>query len=1138
MKKTQFIELVRIIKKTIVSFVSIVIFVMLTIGMFLGCSWSVEGFRDTVTNYVSSGNMYNAEFSYPYGFDDDYISELEKEENIDKAEGYYTCNNFFVVNDLKYQAKIISLTSDINTPTIIEGKLPKLVDEIAVEKYFANTHNIKIGDRIKIEKDDKSNILALNAIFNEDLQELQKPKENDVNVSSLKTDEFKVTALIEVPQYLDIFKVTYGINQTTSVPNDCIMFVDKEAFNTNAFIGYSNVVLINNDLFAMKSLTDEFDEHSRKFVDDVSNSLNEYVDNKNSKLVNAISTLEMNIKDEIIKGEQELEDGRNIIVFGQKQVAEGKKQLVESKKLLEDGQSQIDEKWNEVAKAKQEISKNEEKLYEMQKLFDATMKVSDLYVQLSNADEYIKTTTLINDIHYNYNVNKDVIEAELSNSYVFDLLDELWTNLNGGKYEDNFDQFVADYITLLYKINDNEGLEPINNIIINLKIIAEETKDESYTKLANDLELLFGDLVRYSSLPQLLNNKRLLDDGWKQLNDGKNKVAEATKEIDAAQNKINQSWIEYDEGLTLLSNKEKQLQDSIEKMKDEESTLSKAKKSLKEYQDMTFEITTYDGSVLGRDVNPALVTASMSLTIIGNIKYSIVLLFVLVGVFVSYTSISRLVYEGSKQIGTKKALGFHSREITITYLSYVLFATIVGSILGYIIARYIIETIIINGLSNNFIINDLYFYSNIKEVGLLFLFEFVTNTLAAYLACKNVLRKRAIALLNEQNETSNKRHFYEKTFFWKRLSLFSKTIINNFFNDGRRVLATLVGIVGCCALMTSPLLLSFDMNESLDYQLNKITTYDSIIYFDLNNEDCLKKLETKLDENNIEYCPTYYTIQYIKKNNGGHVVAYVFCSDNDNFNDFFHISQDGKDVEINDGIWLSQSFYDYNKFTEGGSVEFIDSQGNTHIEKCAGKFDFYAVRCQAVINKDTFEKNYDIDYFSNTITLKRKDKSVEEITNMLKDVDGFISVIDTKTETIDTCKAIMSSTRIVIIIFVSLAVALALLVLLNLLVMFVDEKKKELIVLMINGYSRKDARRYIYKDTIFLAIIGIILGCLIGTIVGMMTLRTFEGEAVSYIIKPSLKACVIAALATAGLTTFASLISLRRVNKISLTDYK
>lgn len=49
--------------------------------------------------------------------------------------------------------------------------------------------------------------------------------------------------------------------------------------------------------------------------------------------------------------------------------------------------------------------------------------------------------------------------------------------------------------------------------------------------------------------------------------------------------------------------------------------------------------------------------------------------------------------------------------------------------------------------------------------------------------------------------------------------------------------------------------------------------------------------------------------------------------------------------------------------------------------------------------------------------------------------------------------------------YLLLSALMAIVVLLNVDIMFADEKKRELIVLMINGFSVKDAKAYIYRDS-------------------------------------------------------------------------
>jgi putative ABC transport system permease protein len=121
-------------------------------------------------------------------------------------------------------------------------------------------------------------------------------------------------------------------------------------------------------------------------------------------------------------------------------------------------------------------------------------------------------------------------------------------------------------------------------------------------------------------------------------------------------------------------------------------------------------------------------------------------------------------------------------------------------------------------------------------------------------------------------------------------------------------------------------------------------------------------------------------------------------------------------------------------------------------------------------------------------------------------------------------------------IYIALSVLMAIVVLLNLNVMFIDEKKRELIVLMINGFSGKDAKRYIYYDTIVLTAIGIILGLVLGCIMGSITVGAIEPSTATFVKDVDWLAVGIGVVGSALLALIMSLISLRRIPRFNLTD--
>jgi len=162
--------------------------------------------------------------------------------------------------------------------------------------------------------------------------------------------------------------------------------------------------------------------------------------------------------------------------------------------------------------------------------------------------------------------------------------------------------------------------------------------------------------------------------------------------------------------------------------------------------------------------------------------------------------------------------------------------------------------------------------------------------------------------------------------------------------------------------------------------------------------------------------------------------------------------------------------------------------------------------------------------------------AVEDLEGDLTKIDGFYSITDDKAYqhlNFETFSAVSSA---VVAIYLALAALMAVVVLLNLNVMFIDEKKRDLIVLMINGFSVKDAKHYISYDNIVLTILGIIAGVLLGCTMGSITVMAIEPSTAVFVKSVDGWAVLIGILGAAILSIIMGWISLRRIPKFDLTD--
>ena len=122
-KKTQIIELFRIIQKTKVSFFSVVLFVMLGLSVFLGINWVITGYTDTVEYTLDTGLMEDLQIIYPYGLSDDLVEDIKGLDDVETAEGVYNAEAYFMLDGNRYQANLVMLTDTVNIPVKKTGRM-------------------------------------------------------------------------------------------------------------------------------------------------------------------------------------------------------------------------------------------------------------------------------------------------------------------------------------------------------------------------------------------------------------------------------------------------------------------------------------------------------------------------------------------------------------------------------------------------------------------------------------------------------------------------------------------------------------------------------------------------------------------------------------------------------------------------------------------------------------------------------------------------------------------------------------------------------------------------------------------------------------------------------------------------------
>ena len=127
MKKTQIAELFANLAATIVSFFSIVMFVALGVGVFLGLRWSSAALTTTVQGICERQAAPDIEISYPYGLDSEDIEAIREAEGVEDVECGYVTFAETSINGIANSLRIQSLT----------GAAPRLPPMIIRTGFFS-----------------------------------------------------------------------------------------------------------------------------------------------------------------------------------------------------------------------------------------------------------------------------------------------------------------------------------------------------------------------------------------------------------------------------------------------------------------------------------------------------------------------------------------------------------------------------------------------------------------------------------------------------------------------------------------------------------------------------------------------------------------------------------------------------------------------------------------------------------------------------------------------------------------------------------------------------------------------------------------------------------------------------------------
>ncbi len=1082
------------------SFLSIAVIAMLAVTVYLGVDFAADAMDKNVSDYYHHHNMQDLQVISPILLTEDDLDEIRALDGVSDVEGIAQTNAWIAYEKGKLQIAVLSMPQRIAVPEILEGTPLQSPDECMIEDRLAQELGLKIGDRISLEEVTGETLSLLNA------------------------SEFTVSGIFSHPEHITD-KVSYSF----------YVIVGEDVFNQDLLQGnwpMARITLSNlpdnyftktylqqtspvedslRELSTVRTPLREAEIHDtiEKQISDGETELNEAkakLDDAEEQLKSAEAEIEEN-EEKITEGEKQLADGEAQIKDGEAQIKDGEAKLRDGELQLRDAEIQIANAEQKIREAEEQAADSIQQLEEGKaKLAEAERLLGLAPGQLAEAERKLNETRSLLDMV------RDLVDR--SEGSLRDILELLYSYLEDRWEKGRIDYYYSGEEYLDGLIAYKNGKEAVEEGEAKLQELTDaraqlDEKKQEYEDGKAELEEKRGELIEKKH--ELASGKEELEESRRELEEGKQKIAEARTQLEEKRQEYDKGLKEYEEYREKLANARNQLA----------SLASGAWIIRNNNSDIGFVYCkTNSGSL-----------ASLSVT------FS--LLFILIAALVIYASVGRMVDEQSVLVGTTKALGLLKKEILVKYMLFGVLATMLGVVLGILIAYFVFEPLILHMYAPYYLMPEAPKRFLTVPTLIVVAGGFLLSYLAVRIACGRLLKLPAIELMKGTGSEPKRKDSEKKEKEGKessKSSLYSSLIIKNMTSDLKRVIVTMVSIMGCCMLLMVGFSLKYGEDRIVDRQFGGVMAYDVDLEYTSAAETAETELAGILDDLGTEYIKVQKTTSVYSYNDelGG---AVLICADPDTISGYYNLINPKTKEEIRipeHGVLIPKRMHEFFGIEIGDTINFYDSGFYPHEGVVAGIFDNYFGR-MIFVSPEAYHEIFGTTAANNCYYVKLNGCEVSALNTAVRNTEGFLNLSDaaaSRTQIENTAKALNA----LIIVMIVMAGLMAFFILFNLSGSYMIHKKKELTVMRINGFTYKETKRYASTELIITSLLGILLGIPLGAALGSYVMRLTEQTDVQMVRSVDIRTILFSALITALFSAFINGLALRKIRSLKLSD--
>lgn len=1183
MKKTTLKNIGRDIFSSFSRFIAIFAITALGAGFFAGLSAVGPDMEATADEYYSKTKLMDFSLLSSMGFTSEDVTALRAQTDVSAVEPAHRLDFLADLGNGEEVFRFHSLPQNhdadnsgyLSQLTLAEGRLPENPGECVLGSTAYTQANIDslLGSTITIL-----------------------PKNDEDSLEMLKTTAFTIVGTVRSPRYVTKFLGTTSLG-TGNLSN--YLYISEDDFNSEVYtellltVNKDNVAGFNTD--AYKTLVEEkkasletfgetraqvrYDEiyvEAKEKLDEgqteYDEGMQDYLDGK-KEAEQQFADAQKEIDDNTAKLKQakaDIETGQAEIASASQTITNGWNEVNENEKTLSDSRSTLTQKESEYAAGLQQYWNNLALYQQNKAAYDSAAEtigllstgVSALPQQLAYLDQAYAG---LPDTAENFQSTAEGILQTLGGASVF-----FAQSADAAPLKAQLDGIVSGYQAIPQDENYYTNAYTLLQNTAALQPAMEQGLSGAKAALTEQAPALAEAAAQLDAAKATLDSANSqLQQGWGQLEDGEAQLANAKAQLvqgqadlEAAREKLRSGEAELTDGETKLQEgketlaaerkkADKELAEAHEKLAEAKTELDDGRETLADLENPKWYVFTRESGTSGYSGYWADIQR------ISAIARVITPFFFLVAALVCLTTMTRMVEEERTEIGTKKALGYSKFAIAFKYIFYAGFACLSGAAVGIFAGLQLFPKVIFDAYRILYSMPDLTSSGNwgiaLFSAGI----SVVCIMTATVAACYSELFSVPSELMRPKAPAAGKRVLLERIPpLWNRLTFSWKVTIRNLFRNKRRFLMTIIGVLGCTALVVTGFGLRDCISGIAPIQYGGIYRYDyEITLMDSADPAADSSLNTLLPEigEALYIQTTSVNPSSAKASSINLDTSLVVLQDNAAIVEDFITLRNRKTqsplAPTEDGVVVSEKLATKLQLQPGDILHLkttetdgTEKQGDFPVIGIAENYVGHMV----YMSGTAYQKGFGLSPEYNGVRVLMAPASADtsdEAQKALRDsyleklveTDNVAAAVDISV-IMDNVDDMLSSLNAVVWLILGSAALLAFVVLYNLTNINITERMREIATLKVLGFYDREVSSYIYRENILLTLIGIAIGLFAGRWLTIFVMTAAEIDDVMFRLHIEPVSFLLSIAITLGITLFVNLVMEKRLRSVDMVE--